>query len=145
MSTQAFASRTSSKPTIGSVLKAGLIGGVIAAGVNTILLLLAGVFGIALNVLVGPPPNQQQMPLAVPPVVLLSIVPAIIGALLYFLLTRITDKAATIFIVIAVVVVLVSLLPVFGQPLNAGGMIVLALMHFVAGGVVTYWLTQRSS
>ncbi len=144
MSTQAAAIRTSSKPTFLNVMKAGLIGGVIAAGVNSILLLLAGMFGIVLNVLAGPPPNQQPMPLSVPPVVLLSIVPAITGALLFFALTRITGKAVTIFIVIAAVFTLLTLPSIFVQPINAAGMIVLALMHIIAASVITYWLVRRA-
>lgn len=145
MSAQVSLSTASVRPSFGNVLKAGVIGGIIAAGVNVILLLLAGVFGIPLMVLAGPPPNQQTMALTAVPVILFTLLPAIIGALLFFVLTRITGKAAMIFTVIAVIVVLLSLLPIFGQPLNAGGMIVLTLMHVVAGGVVTYWLTKRSS
>jgi hypothetical protein len=144
MNAQATLATTPAKPSFGSVLKAGIIGGITAAGLNIIVLLLAGVFGISLNVMAGPPPNQQAMTLTAVPVILFSFVPAIIGALVFFLLTRITAKAATIFIVIAVVIVLLSLLPIFGQPLSAGGVIALVLMHFIAGGVVTYWLTQRS-
>lgn len=145
MSAQASIATTSVKPSFGSVLKAGLIGGITAAGLNVIVLLLAGVFGIVLNVMAGPPPNQQAMTLTAVPVILLSIMPAIIGALLFFLLTRISAKAATIFTVIAVVIVLLSLLPVLGQPLSAAGMITLTLMHFIAAGVITYWLTKRSA
>lgn len=144
MNAQASISNTA-KPGFGSVLKAGIIGGITAAGFNVIVLLLAGVFGIALNVMAGPPPNQQAMALTAPAVILLSILPALIGAVLYFVLTRITAKAATIFTIIAVVIVLLSLLPVFGQPLSTAGMIALVLMHFIAGGVVTYWLTRRAA
>lgn len=145
MSAQASLSPTFVKPSFGNVLKAGIIGGVIAAGFNVIVLLLAGVFGIPLVVMGGPPPNQQAMTLTAPQVILFSVLPAIIGALVFFLLTRMTAKAATIFTVIAVIIVLLSLLPVFGQPLSAAGIIALALMHFIAGGIVTYWLTRRTA
>lgn len=145
MNAQASVATSSAKPSFGSVLKTGIIGGITAAGINVIVLLLAGVFGISLDVLAGPPPNQQAMTLTAPPVILLSILPAILGALLFFLLTRITAKATTIFTVIAVVIVLLSLLPVLGQPLAAAGKAALALMHFIAAGVITYWLTRRTA
>lgn len=145
MNAQASLPTTSLKPSFGNVLKAGLIAGVIAAGLNVIVLLLAGVFSISLVVMAGDPANQQAMTLSAPPIILLSIVPAIIGALVFFLLTRISAKAATIFTVIAVVIALLSLLPILGQPLGAAGMVALALMHFIAAGVITFWLTRRVS
>lgn len=145
MSTQASIISSPAKPTFVNVLKAGLIGGITAAGLNVILLLLAGVFGITLVVMAGNPAEQQAMTLTAVPIILFSIMPALIGALVFFLLTRISAKAATIFTVIAVVITILSLLPVLGQPLAPVGMIVLALMHFIAAGVITYWLTKRVS
>ena len=144
MSIQSASISIPAKPGIGSLLKAGVIGGTIAAGLNVILLLLAGMFGIALDLMAGPPPAQQTMALTTPAVVVFTILPAIIGALLLFVLARFTTKSAAIFIVIAVVVTLLSLLPVLSQPLTAAGMIVLALMHVIAAGVITYWLIRRA-
>ncbi len=93
----------------------------------------------------GPPgPGVQATPIMPIQVILLSVLPALIGGLLYFVLTKISARAATIFTIIAVIVVLLSLLPVFGQPLTIGGIIVLALMHLLAAAVITWALTTRA-
>jgi hypothetical protein len=129
------------KPTLGRLFVAGITGGIIAAGFNVILLLMAGVFEIEVSTIAGTGATRSM---AARQVVLFSMAPAAIGTLLYFALMRITGKAAMIFTTIAVIVVLLSLLPILGQPLSPAGMVVLALMHIVAGGVITYWLTRRT-
>jgi hypothetical protein len=145
-----MATLTNSSParqtvSLGSALKAALIGGGIAAVGNLILLLIAGLVSIPLNVMVGPPgPNAPVMPIGAVPVIIFSVLPAIIGGLLYFVLTKVSAKGSTIFIIIAVVVALLSLLPIFSQPLTAGGVIVLILMHLVAAGAITWALVTRA-
>jgi hypothetical protein len=84
------------------------------------------------------------MPIGAVPVIIFSVLPAIIGGLLYFVLTKVSAKGSTIFVVIAMVVALLSLLPIFSQPLTAGGVIVLILMHLVAAGAITWALVTRA-
>lgn len=126
-------------------MKAALIGGGIAAVGNLILLVLAGLLNIPLMVQAGPPgPNAPVMALGAVQVIIFSVLPALIGGLIYFALTKVSAKAAIIFIIIAVVVALLSLLPIFGQPLSAGGMVVLILMHVVAAAAITWALVARA-
>ena len=106
--------------------KAALLGAGIATACNLILLLLAGLLNIPLMVQAGAPgPNTPVMPIGALQVVIFSVLPAVIGGLLYFVLTKVSAKASTIFIVIAVVVLLLSLLPIFAQPLTPAGVSVL--------------------
>ncbi len=145
MATLAGNSSTRGSVSFGSVLKAALIGGGIATVGNLILLLLAGVLNIPLNVQAGPPgPNTPVTPIGAPPVIIFSLLPAIIGGLLYFVLVKVSAKGATIFTVIAGIVALLSLFPIFGQPLTLPGMIVLILMHLVAAGAITWALVTRA-
>ncbi len=131
--------------SLGSVFKAALIGGGIAAIGNLVLWLLANVLNIALTVLAGPPgPNAPVMSIAAPMVIIFSLLPALIGGLLYFVFTRVSARGATIFTVLAVVIVLLSLIPILGQPLTPPGMVVLILMHIVAAAAITWALTMRS-
>lgn len=126
-------------------MKAALIGGGIAAVGNLILLVLAGLLNIPLMVQAGPPgPNAPVMALGAVQVIIFSVLPALIGGLIYFALTKVSAKAVIIFIIIAVVVALLSLLPIFGQPLSAGGMVVLILMHVVAAAAITWALVARA-
>jgi hypothetical protein len=145
MATQANNASIHRSIGLGSVLMASLIGGGIATVGNLILLLLAGVLNIPLTVYLGSPgPNTPIAPIAAPPVIFFSLLPAIIGGLLYFALTKISAKAATIFMIIAVIVALLSLFPIFGQPLGVAGMIVLILMHVVAAIAITWALVSRA-
>jgi hypothetical protein len=126
-------------------MKAALIGAGIAAVGNLILLLLAGLLSIPLDVMAGPPgPNTPVMPIGAIQVIIFSVLPAFVGGLIYWVLNRVSARASTIFIVIAVVVLLLSLLPIFGQPLTAGGVIVLILMHIVAAVAITWALVKRA-
>lgn len=127
-------------------MKAALVGAAIAAVGNLILLLLAGLFNIPLTVAVGPPgQNAPVMSLGAVQVIIFSVLPALMGGLLYFVLTRLSARASAIFIVIAVIVALLSLLPIFGQPLTAGGVVVLILMHIVAAAAITWALVTRAA
>lgn len=145
MATLANSSPARGSISFSSVLKAALVGGGIAAVANLVLLLLAGLLNIPLNVMVGPPgPNAPTLPISAVQVILFSVLPAIIGSLLYFVLTKVSAKASTIFIVIAVIVALLSLLPIFSQPLTTGGVIVLILMHIVAAAAITWALVTRA-
>lgn len=145
MATLAGNSSARATASFGSVMKAALIGAGIAATGNLILLLLAGLLNIPLNVMVGPPgPNTPVMPIGPVQVILFSVLPALIGGLLYFALVKISARANTIFIVVAVIVALLSLLPIFSQPLTASGVIVLILMHFLAAAAITWGLVTRA-
>ncbi len=131
--------------SLGAVMKAALVGAGIAAVGNLILLLLADLFNIPLNVAAGPPgPDAPVMTIGPAQVIIFSVVPAFVGGLLYFVLTRVSTKASTIFIIIAVIMALLSLLPLFGQPLTTGGVIVLILMHTVAAVAITWAIVTRA-
>ena len=142
-----LSSSTSARDSVsfGSVVRASLIGAVIAIVVNLILWTLARVLNIPLTVVVGPlGSGAVAQALPIPPILVFSIIPAIIGGLLYFVLTKMTARGATIFTVIAVIVAVLSLLPLPGQPMSVAGMIVLALMHLFTASIITGSLTTRA-
>jgi hypothetical protein len=140
MSSQSNTLPVAKRRSFGGIFKAALIGASGAAAVNLILLALAGLLGIPLNVMTGPPPNSPVTAIDPAQVIFFSVAPAFVGALLYFGLTRVSVRANAIFIGVAVVVLLLSFL----GPLTADGAVVLILMHIAAATVITWALITRS-
>jgi hypothetical protein len=131
--------------SFGELARAVALGAGIAVAGNLALLLIANILNISLTVFVGPPaPGAQTMTIDPFSVVVSSALPAPVGALVYWLLTRFSRRGREIFIAVAGVVFLLSLLPIFAQPLTPTGMIVLILMHLVAAGAITWSLVSRA-
>lgn len=118
--------------SLGSLFKAALLGGAIAAVVNLLLLIITRAAGVSLEGVFQP--GQPPASLSEVPVVLASIVPAIPGALLAVILTKVAKaKAALVFAVVCVVFTVLS----FGGPFNVvgmstGGIVLMEVMHVVA-------------
>lgn len=134
-----------SRTSFGKMAKAAALGAGIAVVSNLALLLIANLLGVPLTVMTGPPgPDAPITTLGPVPVIVFSVLPALVGALIYRLLTKISGKGRQIFIAVAVVVFLVSLLPIFAQPLTPTGMAILVLMHLVAAAGITWALVSRA-
>lgn len=136
---------TASRTSFGTTAKAAALGAGVAVAGNLALLLIANLSGIPLTVMAGPPgPDALITTVGPVPVIVSSVLPALFAALIYLVLTKISAKGRQIFIAVAVVVFLVSLLPIFAQPLTPAGMAILALMHLVAAAGITWALVSRA-
>ena len=122
---------------IGKFVQAGLIGGVMAAVLNLILLFI----GQAVNggpLLVTPP--GQSVVQGVPwfMVILMSLLPGVVAGVLYGILNRFTPRPTPIFLVIAAIVFVFM----FFNPLSAAQgtttILILEIMHVVVAGFVIW-------
>jgi hypothetical protein len=119
---------SSNKQTLGTFVKAGLIGGAIALVINFILYFIG-------NTINGEPLSIQQpgttaiQALPIFGVITFSLVPGLIAGALYGILKRFSSRARVIFLVIAAVI---FILMFFGPPNAAQSTVtlwVLLLMH----------------
>jgi hypothetical protein len=90
--------------TLVKALKAGLIAGVIGAGVNNVWSLIAGALGATI-------PAGFFMAVTIS-----SILPVLIGALLFFVFVRFVPKGQLIWLVLSIGFTLFSFYPVFTTP-----------------------------
>lgn len=136
---------TNATPSLVSYLQTGAIAGVIAAIINVIVYFIGRAVGVPFDI-IGQP-GTPIMPLPVFAIVMFSVVPGIGAAVLAWLLNRYTARGNTIFVGIAVVFLLLSLIPdiTMPDPVTMGTRIGLIIMHFVAGGVITYMLSRKAS
>ena len=82
-------------------------------------------------------------PLTATPVAISSTIPLVIATLLFMALVRFTRRPALIFTMVAGVVALASLAGPFSIPNVPLGMaIALNVMHLVAAGTITWFLTR---
>jgi hypothetical protein len=132
--------RSVSRP-VGDIVKAGLIAAVSAAVVNALVFLLGRALGSFPDTALTP----AGRPIDAPGAALLSVVGVIAGSVLYTVLTRRfeTDKANRWFRIIAVIV-LVAMIPtplgIAGAPVSQ--IVLLEVMHLVAGLASIYFLTM---
>jgi hypothetical protein len=121
---------------------AALIGGLIAAVANTIVLFVAQALGTPLQIAMDP--SAPAAPLTIVPVVLASALPAIGAGVLLWLLGRFTRRPFTIFLAIAGVFLLLSLGGPLSMPVPGATKAVLSLMHVVAGASIAGALFVRA-
>jgi hypothetical protein len=127
----------------GKLLSAALMGGVVAAVINLALFfILPALLNTPLRV--RTPQATELEPLPFVAVIMASIVPAFVGAGFLWLLNRFTSRPVTIFTVIAIAITLFSLAAPFQLGISTPEAIILVLMHIVAGGAITYFLTTRA-
>ena len=140
MSTVA-ATRSSASP-LGRTLGVGLVSGLVAGIANLILFFISrALFSLPYLVPMGGP-TSPAVDLPVFAVIVASTIPAIGAALLYWALGRFTSRATTIFVAVAVVFGLLSFGGPASLPIDLGTRIALALMHVVAGVIITLGLTR---
>lgn len=119
----------------------GLLGGIVGAAINLILLWLAQLLYRG-PIEVPMPPANAITPLPWWQVGIMTIVPALIATALYWLLLRFVPNARRIFLIIGIVVLLVSLAGPLGLPIASSIKSVLALMHVVAAVSILGFLTR---
>jgi hypothetical protein len=122
------------------VLKAASQGGLIAAGIN-----ISWLFILEYSFKITGLPNG--FPIAV---VISSILPILIGAIVYFFLQKNFKEANKLFIFIGASFTALSMFPSFavtlpdGTPTPEHFALLTIPMHFVAGFVGLFYITQRS-
>lgn len=131
-------------PSIVSYLQTGVIAGVIAAIANVIVYFVGRAVGASFDIIMQP--GTPVIPLPIVAIILFSVVPAFGAAVLAWALNRYTARGNTIFIGIAVVFLLLSLFPdiTMPDPVTNATRIGLIVMHFVAGGTITYLLSRKA-
>ncbi len=125
---------------LANILKAAFQGGLITAGIN-----ISWLFILEYILKINGLPNG--FPVAV---VISSIVPILIGAFIYFFLQKHFKEANRLFIFIGGSFTAFSLFPSFasvlpdGTPTPEHFALLTIPMHFVAGIIGLYYITQRS-
>ena len=130
------------KPTIGSIFRAGAIGTVIAVVLNLILYFISTAMG-ALPVM-----STMGQPIALVPVLTFTIGAGIGATVLYLIVTRFLDhgRANTVFVVIASLVLIGM---AFGPPTSVveptvAAVLMLEIMHLATGLPLMYTLTKMT-
>lgn len=126
---------------LGEIWKAGLIGAGVAAIINAVLYLL----GRALGSFPATALTPMGRPVDVVGTVVVSAVGVLAGAVVYTILTRlmVTARANRWFLIIAIVVLVLmapSPLGVPGAPVSQ--VVIMEIMHLVAGISAIYFLTR---
>lgn len=137
---------TSRSVNWGGLLTTGLIAGVVAAVVNTIVYFIAQALGVDFMIVMGGA-GTPAMPLAIPAIAIFSIVPGLIAALLAGSLLRFTSNGARIFQIVALVFLLISFIPdlTMPEPATMATKASLMLMHVIAGSVITYMVSRKAA
>jgi Family of unknown function (DUF6069) len=131
------------KLNIKQIVFAGLLAGIAAAVINTILFVVFHSAGV-ISDNIFPQPGQ---PLTVLPVIISSIVPLIIGSLVFCLFERFTDSGFKIFAIIALILMVLSLPGPFTAIPNVtlGYSLVLCVMHIVAALSLLYFIRRAKA
>jgi Family of unknown function (DUF6069) len=131
-------------PSIVSYLQTGVIAGVIAAIGNVIVYFVGQALGASFDIIMQP--STPVVPLPIVAIVMFSVVPALGAALLAWALNRYIARGNAIFVGIAVVFLLLSIIPdiTMPDPVTNATRLGLIVMHFVAGGVITYMLSRKA-
>ena len=129
-------------PPLSRTLLTGLIGGVIAAVINTVIYFTAqGLNGGPL--LVTPPGATAPQPLALPILLFASVMPGLAGGALYWLLGRFTAQPERWLLMIsAVVLVGFAFTPISGAS-GAVAVWTLELLHLSTAAPILWLLLRR--
>ncbi|NBW36154.1 MAG: hypothetical protein EBR30_14260 [Cytophagia bacterium] len=125
--------------TFVKALKAGLIAGVIGAGINNIWTLIASALGATI------PPGFFMA------VTISSILPVVVGALLFFVFVRFLPKGQLMWLVLSIGFTLFSFYPVFTTPQLPDGTVLdstfplLAAPMHAFSGLLAIWGIPRWS
>lgn len=130
------------KPSVGSIMRAGAIGIVIAAGLNLILYFISTAIG-ALPIM-----SSMGQPITLVPVLTFTIGSGIAATILYLILTRFLDhgRANTVFVIIASLVLIgMAFGPITSvvEP-TVITVLMLEIMHLAAGLPLMYTLTKTT-
>lgn len=131
------------KPTIGSIVRAGAIGIVIAAVLNVILYFISTAIGAL------PAMASMGQPITLMPVLTFTIGSGIAATILYLILTRFLahERANMVFVIIASLVLIgMAFTPITSvvDP-TVSTVLMLEIMHLAAGLPLMYTLTKTTS
>ena len=121
---------------LGRTLIIGLMGGVLAAVANTVVLLIGKAAGVAFLAPVNGP-NAPLVALQPINVIMACLIPALVAALVFVGLTRLTRRPQPIFLTIAGILLIISLIPVWALPMDSvATRFLLSLMHVIAAVLI---------
>lgn len=130
---------TSNTITLSSALKAGLIAGLIGAGINHLWSFLAGLLGATI------PPGFAVA------VTISSLLPVLVGAFLFFIFKRYMPKGQLVWMAVSIAFLLFSFYPVFtstqfpdGTVLDDTFPLLTAPMHFFSGFLAIWGIPKWS-
>lgn len=131
-----------SKPSLGTIWRNGLIAIVAAAVVNGVLYFIGAALGWIPDTVLTP----MGIPVTIVPVVASTVVALVVATIVYSILNRFTGNPNRWFTIIAVIVLLLSAV----SPLSLPGapvmmIVVLEVMHLVAGLAAIYFLRQSQA
>lgn len=127
------------KPSLGTVWRNGLIAIVVAVVINAVLYFIGAALGWFPDTVLSP----AGLPITIVPVVASTIIALVVATIVYSLLNRFTANPNRWFTIIAVVVLVISAASPFsivGAPTMM--IVILELMHVVAGVAAIYFLRQ---
>ncbi len=132
---------TIEKPAIGAIWRNGILAAVAAAVVNALIYLIGAATGNMPQDVLTP----QGGPITLAIMVIMSIVPLLVGTLAYMILTRFTAKplANRIFVIVSILLLIlmaITPLQLAGAPI--GMIVILEVVHLIAGGALIYALTR---
>lgn len=131
-----------SRPSIGSIVKAAGMAIAVAVILNAILYFLSDALGWL------PLATTFAQEITLVPILIFSIMPIIIGTVIYFILTRFMthSRANQIFVILSsIVLIIMAITPLtnLANPTFAGVMM-LQIMHLVVGLPTMYFLTKNT-
>ncbi|MFN8466870.1 MAG: DUF6069 family protein [Caldilineaceae bacterium] len=131
-----------SKPTLGTVWRNGLIAIVVAAVANAVLYFVGAALGWMPDTVLTP----MGLPVTIVPVVASTVIALVVATIVYSILNRFTGNPNRWFTIIAVIVLVVSAVSPLSLPGAPTMMIVLLeVMHVVAGISAIYFLRQSQA
>ena len=128
------------KLNLKQTLFAGLLSGIVAAIINSVLFLVFHSAGVIRDDIF----LQPEHPLMIFPVIMASFVPLIIGSFVFYLFERFFDEGFKIFAIVALVLMLLSLInPFAGIPgITLSYSLVLCAMHVLAALSLLYFIRR---
>jgi hypothetical protein len=128
--------------SVSTALKKGAVGGLLAIAGNLLVYVLAR-YAFAMELLMPPiPPASESAPLIAGAVIFASFIPGLVAGLAYWLLGKFTANPRRVFLIVAALILLGSMAAPLMLPVAVGTMIVLNLMHVVAGVAIVGALTR---
>jgi hypothetical protein len=144
MATTTSAAGRPVRASLAHTLLVGLLAGLVASVANLIVFFVAQALGAPFLVPMGGP-GAPTLPLPFAAVVATSTIPGLGAAVLYWALGRFTGgRATTIFVAVAVAFGLLSLVGPLTLPIDLFTRLSLALMHIVAGVIITGGLVRSA-
>lgn len=126
--------------SFGEAVKAGLIGGIIAAFINSLLFFL----GQALNGGVLELTDGPVAELSIFMVLMASIIPGIVAGLIYLVIHRFTVKPRRWFIVLAAVIFILSVFQPISAASNPIVLGTLEMMHLGAASAIVLFILRAT-